>query len=146
MHKSQECRQLDDLIFKFMSWPKLYSKGAMDAAEKCFAVTAYAQGIDQRTILKQLRADGGVEITLRMLQHLFHYYDVHQGSVPADYIPAASINGDKPETPALGTHLADYKRIRRGFDIPPDKEPQYTQLLISGLSREQAARKMGALS
>lgn len=43
-----------------------------------------------------------------------------------------------------GTHLRPYKAVRRGFDISPADEPEYTRLLLKGKSCKQAAEIMGA--
>lgn len=42
-----------------------------------------------------------------------------------------------------GAHLRDYRRARRGFDVPPDLEGAYHDLLKRGLSIEDARRKLG---
>jgi hypothetical protein len=47
--------------------------------------------------------------------------------------------------PIRNHHIAAYKKARRGFDVPSELEPAYTQLLIGGLSRHAAARHLGLL-
>lgn len=76
--------------------------------------------------------------------------------VRANYIrKAASRHGIRkgrpipaPEPPSVppkpsGHHLAAHRRALRGFYVPPALERAYTQLLIAGMSRRDAAEQLG---
>ncbi|MCR9139400.1 MAG: hypothetical protein NXI27_25595 [Alphaproteobacteria bacterium] len=53
----------------------------------------------------------------------------------------------KPKAPPVRNgHIAAYKRARRGFAVPSRLEPEYTRLLIKGLSLREAAAELGLLS
>lgn len=44
---------------------------------------------------------------------------------------------------APGAHLRTYRRARRGFDVPPDLEGAYHDLLKRGHSIDEARKKLG---
>lgn len=46
-----------------------------------------------------------------------------------------------PDPP--GQHLIAHRRVQRGFHLPPSLEPQYTKLLLKGMSRNAAAVQLG---
>lgn len=53
---------------------------------------------------------------------------------------------DPPKKPlAVGEHLIDYNRARRGFHVPKNKEVEYFDLLKVGVSRADAAYRLGFL-
>jgi len=47
---------------------------------------------------------------------------------------------------ALGVHLVDYHRARRGFHVPAHLNDEYTDLLKTGVSIVEAGRQLGLVS
>lgn len=49
----------------------------------------------------------------------------------------------EPKVNQRPDHIADYKRARRGFDVPAHLENQYFELIKSGLPIAEACRRLG---
>ncbi len=151
MAKSDDRRaRLDSVVQWLMAKPAYHRRGRLNADQKRQVLTRFAQGAEIDSIINGLVGEG-VCIDITYLRNLAWRYGLTHACVPSDYDPAPDIEPDcdKAETvekPKPGAHLEAYKKMRRGFHIPPEREPEFTQLLIDGLSREAAARAMGALS
>jgi len=96
----------------------------------------YAKGVETRSLAERF----GVQENY--IRKLASRNRVRKGQ-SADGAPA--LPNETRRAPVRNGHLKAYKRARRGFDVPPQLEPAYTQLLISGLSRRAAAEKLGLL-
>lgn len=106
--------------------------GRLTLLDKEKLLADYAAGCPTDEIADRFDVD---EIYIRKLASR---YRVRKGR--ADVVSAPV---EKSGVPRRADHRAAFKRAQRGFDLPNELEPQYVRLLIAGLSRQQAARKLG---
>lgn len=96
----------------------------------------YAGGIETRSLAERF----GVQENY--IRKLASRHGVRKGRCA--FSPPPQIK--KAASQIRNGHIAAYKRARRGFAVPCRLEAEYTQLLISGYSRREAAARLGLLS
>ena len=107
-------------------------RGRLSLPDKEKLLKDYAAGRPTDDIADRFDVD---EIYIRKLASRYRVRRGQAAPIPA---PAGQLHA-----PRRPDHRSAFKRARRGFDLPAELEPQYIRLLVAGLSRQQAARKLG---
>ncbi len=111
---------------------KTDSRNRVSGEARVRMLELYASDMPTRDIAERFRVD---ELYVRKVASRSR---VRKGQP----IPAAPEPPSPPPKPR-GHHLAAHHRARRGFYVPPALEPAYTRLLIAGMSRQDAAERLG---
>ncbi|MCP4318964.1 MAG: hypothetical protein GY789_23965 [Hyphomicrobiales bacterium] len=108
-------------------------RGGLNLDAKEALLRLYANGDATAAIADRF----GIDETY--VRKLASRYGIRKGNLTS---PVSTCRTRQKE-PEIGKHLCAYKKAWRRFDLPTELEPRYIRLLVSGLSRRDAARKLG---
>ncbi|MEM6462789.1 MAG: hypothetical protein AAF724_12825 [Pseudomonadota bacterium] len=107
--------------------------GRLDIDAKEQLLRSYARGEETGRIADRFGID---ETAVRKLASR---YGVRKGRS----VDPGGCDANADHASNRGTHLRAYNKVRRGFDLPAELEGRYVRLLVSGMSRLDAARALG---
>ena len=106
---------------------------------------------EQRALLDGYRADEPVDLLAQAFgvrkASLYHFARQHGVRRPKGGARAAACCAPDtvPQQDTPGAHLDAFKAVHRSFTVPRECEAEYVALLVSGLSRTEAAHRLGVL-
>ena len=134
MHDNRQPPALPTTILDLNATPR-GRRGKLDMRQKEALLRSYATGESTSAIADRFDVD---ETYIRKLASR---HGIRKGFIAGPAQPPAKT----ARKSATGDHLAAFKFAWRGFHVPGHLEQRYVDLLVRGLSRIQAARKLGLL-
>ncbi|WP_136659055.1 hypothetical protein [Nitratireductor sp. XY-223] len=134
MHEDRQSDALPETILDINATPR-GRRGRLDMRQKEAVLRSYAAGEPTCAIADRF------DIDETYIRKLASRYRIRKGA----FAQPAELRTPAARKPKCGGHLAAFNRARRGFHVPGHLEQPYTDLLVRGLSRMQAARKLGLI-